>query len=49
MSGRNSKPFGAASLLLVLMLQPASPPRAGGCALFCQTVSDVVPGLWTQN
>src|SRR4051812_25470992 len=46
---RNSNPFGAASLLLVLMLQPTSPPPAGGTALFCQTVSAVVPGRCTQN
>src|ERR1700693_1153656 len=41
---RKANPLRAASLLEVLMLQPISPPLAGGCALFCQTVSAVVPG-----
>jgi len=46
---RNSKPRGAASLLLVVMFEPISPPLAGGSARLSQTVSADVPGICTQN
>src|ERR1043165_4913923 len=47
-SFRNAKPVVAAVLLLVLILQPASPPGAGGFARFFQTSSADV-GTVIQN
>lgn len=46
---RNSIPRGEAALLLVLILEPTSPPCAAGIALLRQMVSADVPGFCTQN